>query len=496
MNESHSSIDSADRRIALLLFLLFLGSFLYVKPWFIDHGPSNRVAFCLAILEDGSLKIDRYHRFSVDICIRDGHYYSDKAPGMSLLAFPVISAGYVAMKCLGVEDVAAYVVEDEEVVPCLYYKLLLLLGTIPSSFFSALGVSAFYCLGRRWGAKKGVALLVALLLGMGSPYNSYATLMFGHSVAAAFFIFALLWGSTTLEREKRRKEERGAGTAFRWLFVGFLLAYAVLTEYTAALPAIAVGMLFLGTLLTISHVRTAKAAGWMFLGAVPVALVFFAVNTICFGGPLKLGYQFVTTNFPQMNTGFYGINLPDFEYLGWMFFFKTGILWFSPFLLFSPIFYIRNIYLDRFRALHLVSVLIVAYYALMTSSYAYPHPRHFYAAMPFLILPFFFAWRDENTWMKTLLTVLAVLGILFSGAAFMAPKTPEYYASHLPVFYTFRELIEGQAGKNLGCYAGLSVTTSHLLLLFYWTVFGFLIRKSLRSAEPEPEKTIARLTPD
>jgi len=45
-----------------------------------------------AILEQKTLSIDAYHENTQDKALSRGHYYSDKAPGLALLAFPIAAA--------------------------------------------------------------------------------------------------------------------------------------------------------------------------------------------------------------------------------------------------------------------------------------------------------------------------------------------------------------------------------------------------------------------
>jgi hypothetical protein len=48
----------------------------------------SRLALTQPMSADGSLRIDRWREGALDTAIYDGHYYSDKAPGMSFLALP------------------------------------------------------------------------------------------------------------------------------------------------------------------------------------------------------------------------------------------------------------------------------------------------------------------------------------------------------------------------------------------------------------------------
>src|SRR5262249_6163732 len=67
-----------------------VGLWLFVSyAFFYQAGGWNqnsRFALDRAILERRTLQIDAYHLQTGDIALMNGHYYSDKAPGTSLLA--------------------------------------------------------------------------------------------------------------------------------------------------------------------------------------------------------------------------------------------------------------------------------------------------------------------------------------------------------------------------------------------------------------------------
>jgi hypothetical protein len=69
------------------LFLICLGAFAY----FYQAGSWNsttRFDLVRAIVERHTLSIDAYHMNTGDKALRDGRYYCDKAPGISLLCAP------------------------------------------------------------------------------------------------------------------------------------------------------------------------------------------------------------------------------------------------------------------------------------------------------------------------------------------------------------------------------------------------------------------------
>src|SRR5215211_4871580 len=77
----------SDRLLALAIFAVLLVSYAY----FYQGGGWNensRMDLVRALVEDHSLIIDRFHTNTRDLAKFGGHYYSDKAPGVSIAAAP------------------------------------------------------------------------------------------------------------------------------------------------------------------------------------------------------------------------------------------------------------------------------------------------------------------------------------------------------------------------------------------------------------------------
>lgn len=45
-----------------------------------------------ALVQEGSLRIDRWHEMTPDKAFADSHYYSDKTPGTAAVALPACAA--------------------------------------------------------------------------------------------------------------------------------------------------------------------------------------------------------------------------------------------------------------------------------------------------------------------------------------------------------------------------------------------------------------------
>ena len=474
---------SPSKRITILLFLVSAFGFIYLKHFLNESNPANRVALCLALLADRTVCIDRYYHFSVDHCIRDEHYYCDKAPGVSFLALPFIAAAYYGLQAIGKTDFTSFdpAQMDE---PNPNFKFLLLVGSIPVSLLGALAVSLFYVLAARLGVSQRVAVFGALLLGFGTPFGVWCTVMFGHAAAGAFLLFATAIGLCLLQKEW--SEAHG----FAWTASGFLLAYAVWIEYTAAIPSIIIGCTFLAAMIRrrFTPQRFFSVVAFLGGGALPVATGFCIYNTQAFGGPFALGYQFDATNFPLMDEGYCGIKVPRPDVLfQTIFSLKHGILWYSPILFLSPLLAIRNILQNEERELNVACLLIPLYYYLLNSSYAYwmqsdVPGRHTTASLPFLVLPLIVSWKTLPSSVRRLANVFAVYGFVMCSVAMNVPGSATLMRAEIKPLFLLREFAGGNI-RNLLYYAGWNPYLTLGVLLAVWGVLGILLAKAVRSVE-------------
>jgi hypothetical protein len=136
------------------------------------------------------------------------HYYSNKAPGTTLLALPCYELLFRLERALGVDPTTFAATSVNSY----------LLGVAVAAFPVALAATLFlaFLLGRGWSRTD--ALFVASLFAYGSLLFPFATQLWGHPTAAAFLMMALI---ATLSRRPRP------------FAAGFLCAMAMLTDHLA-----------------------------------------------------------------------------------------------------------------------------------------------------------------------------------------------------------------------------------------------------------------------
>ena len=472
-------------RLFVLLFLLSLFSYGMFKYFLEDSMTANRTALALALLKDGTLRIDPYRKFSDDICYREGHYYCDKAPGATFLSFPFIALAYYGLNAAGKTDFDVFRPVDKPLPPnvprspSVAFQLLILAGSVGVSLGGALAVALLYTLGTILGASQRTAVIVAVFLGFGTMFSLWSTVLMGHALSGALLLFGLCGAVYLLKFPDCLTARRG------WLDIGVLLAFSFWVEYTAAIPACLIGFLIvsLASRRGFSFKKTAAVTGLMCLGAAPVAVCFCVYNTLSYGSPLSLGYQY-SDNFPRMQEGVYGITLPDFAVLlQTVFHSKYGILWYSPALILFPYFVIDNVVKDRNRELNIVCFLIVAYYFLLNASYAYwPQtyfgPRHCTPCLPFAVIPFLSGWDHRGAAFRKTCNILIGLSLLIGGIALFVPASPGLYDARWTLFFMIDSFCRGGV-RNLLYYAGIPGYLSIAVILGVWCVFAWLLKREL-----------------
>ncbi len=347
--------------------------------WFYQAGGWNqnsRFDLVRAIVEERTLRIDDYHRNTGDKARWDGHYYSDKAPGLALAAVPAVAAARPFTA-----DVA-----------WLSWLATLWTAALPTA------LAAFLLCGaaRRLGATAGGATFAALVFGLATPAWAYATLFFGHALAA-FCLVAAFAAAVALPRSTRPVL---LGSA-----VGIAVGWGTLTEFPTAPP----GLLVCAFALAQAGPSRARVAAGIAAGGLLAFGALVAYNVAAFGGPFQTGYTHVE-GWSGMKEGLMGVTWPKLDVLGEITFGGyRGVFFFAPVLLFAPLGWLAGP-----RRAGAVGAAIVLYYLLFNAAYKYWSggwsfgPRHLAPALPFLALPLAFAWSRGRTPLRALLLAAAL----------------------------------------------------------------------------------------
>lgn len=466
-----------------------LGACLFVAyAYFYQAGGWNqnsRFALVRAIVEEHALYIDHTMRFdgervTGDVARVGGHFYSDKAPGLALVA-----VGPVAIAHLFVQEP-----DSREGIAVLSYVATIVTAAIPGVVAALL---IFYVTGAL-GASRGAAVFSATVCGLGSPFWGYATLLYGHVLAAACLMAAFA-AAVALRAPSKAHRDSVLGLA-----VGAFGGWAAITEYPTAIPAAVIAMLAIAG-ASVSGRRVRSAVGGIIVGAVLCVAILFAFNVASFGAPLSLGYANEET-FAGMHQGLFGITYPRpgvlFQILFGQF---RGLFFLAPVLAAAP-FGLLLLVRDRAtRAAGLAAGAIALYYVLFNASYYYwtggwsLGPRHMAPALPFIGLGLAPLWSRAKSGLRVVLGAIALYG---AAVALVAVSTtaqpPDTYTQPLtqllwPNFENGRMSINWQSfvedglrdrrepiahAWNLGELVGLSGRASLLPLFAIWLVIGLV----------------------
>lgn len=482
-----------DRRVALGIAGLLLGTYAYFHHaggW----NENSRFDLVRALVDDHTLSIDRYHRNTGDKALRDGHYYSDKAPGLSFLAAP----GYALLTLLR----GAFRSEHDFVVTALAVVTVLTVGVA-----GAATGALVYRSSRALGASPRGALVGALGLGLGTLAFPFSTMLFGHQLAAC-----LLFGAAALALDRRRESTRGRSAA-----VLALSAVSVLVEYPAA-PA---ALLIVATELSARRPSMRRALA-VLAGAVPIALLA-AYLTAAFGGPLRVGYAALadpSARDEMLSRGLFGLTFPRPQVLLQLLLGPDrGLLVYSPVLLLALPGY--GALLDDGegdRALRRRALLLLAgvptYFLLFVSSYEWWQggaafgSRHLVPMLPFVAVPVALAASRRPAIGATLAAVSAATMLVVTS---VQPKPAERWARPfteylLPAFLRgeladskacpdigssqFKghvALLRGRAqdAMNLGMLVGARGPRSLAPLIALWLAAAWSLGRATRTLSPE-----------
>jgi hypothetical protein len=335
----------APRHELLLLALVALASLSAVYPF----GAQDVSRLCLTrAVAHGQLSADSCLAGALDVASYSGHLYSDKAPGVSVLAVPIAEA-------VGLPAPARWHHRDLRV-----WAARAAVGGL------ALLLCAFLVGRAAEGLAAGTGGPTLVAFALGTEAAALAIDDFDHVPAAtlAFAAFVLAW---------QRKP----------LLAGVVAGAAVLVEYEAGLVALVLA----GYVL----LAGARALGRYVLGVVPAALALGAYDWGAFGSPFHLSYRYVGHAFAaNQAAGFFGVHTPTWHATRLVFVGDRGLLFDSPFLLAAAgglVFLWR-----RFSAEAAVCTSVGVAFLALNCGYFNPYggdspgPRFVTPALPFLAL--------------------------------------------------------------------------------------------------------------
>jgi hypothetical protein len=440
------------------LIFLFGLAFLY---FYSGGGPNQAVRFNLdrAILEHGTVQIDRYQKNTEDKAYYNGHYYCDKAPGSSLFALPALAVSRTILRQTGIDTDGASAAEIQIRV---------------ATWFGAGLPATVLCLVvygwlRRKGHSNAAAVYSSIAVGLASPMWAYATLFWGNALASCCLVIAARLVDRLVHSVPG---EKTLGLAFG---AGAAAGGAVITEYPTV-PMAAFLALFLAW-----HLRDIYLYGRQLLlfgaGALLIASVLGSYNYIAFGSPFHVGYASVQ-GFEGMKQGMFGVTWPSMVAVEGVVWGPRGILLTGPVVVLGLFGHVYSLIVRRHRKTAIIALFCSIYPFLLNVSYVYWDggwtygPRHMAAALPFLAMglaPLYGALQVRLRPLAVLVLAagafVCLMGVSVHGMTPLTPPNPLpdlYWPSFWLGWYARNSGWHGAGGpaSNFGLAMGLDLKYS------------------------------------
>lgn len=444
-------------RVEILLFLILLACYAYFPPRWADWNQNSRLNLTLAIVDDGSFRIDRFVANTGDYAKYNGHYYSDKAPGASFLAVPVYAAVrpilQTALAQRIIDRIASSAAFGETLRPDgsglatekVYFALaLMIVSFVTVAVPSALLGVVLYRFLALFNLAAGWRVIITLIYGLATPAFPYSNTFVGHQQVAAM-LFASFWIAFLIGRRRLSP---------RWsLLIGVLLGWTLITEYPAALIVAGVGLYLLAALSDRRWIVGAALAG-----APPLALMM-AYNYAIFGTVLPVGYKYSELWQAEHQSGFMSLAGPNREALwGITFGVHRGLFLLAPVLLAGLAGFVvwwRSGTHRRELAVCIwavVSFLLFNGSSVMWSGGFGVGPRYLVPILPFLAFgvgAFVATWGAQQ-WAKFVLGITGVWSFLNVWAQTIGGQSFPQYQPNPLLDYSLPELATGNVARNLG----------------------------------------------
>jgi hypothetical protein len=469
---------AAHWKLASLLVLATFLSFIY----FYEGGGWNqnsRFDLLRAIVERHTLQIDAYHENTQDKAHFQGHYYSEKAPGLVFLAVPIAEAARIVMRIVGVDPES----------PRGEYALSYIVTTCAVALPTALAGACLFFLALRFGSDVTGAAFATIVLSVGTPILAYASLFWAHALVGACLLFAFA---------AALKVGDGAHEFLWALAVGLAAGWATVTEYPAAPASALLALLALSQVWSRGNAARLRVVLGVGIGATACAIVLLSYLQAAFGG-FRPSYSYYDPNsfsFMQRQ-GYLGLTYPHPDrLLKLLFGCSRGLFFASPVLLAAaPGLWCLG---KRFRGPALVACAIVLYYFLFNASFYWWKagltfgPRYAGASIPLLCLGLGMAWsRASVAWHRVLIALacysvfVTLIVVSTSSQLAMQGSCPIVHSSWL-AFWAGKmasnresmllaiEASGSRGGFNLGQLIGLHGLATLIPLLAMWGVVAGL----------------------
>jgi len=439
-------------------------------------------------LAHGTARIDAIHTNTIDISTYNGHYYSPRSLGLSLLSVPVFDVVQLIMHNPPVTNATMNIA----------IPIINLFTVVPIAIIATIVFYRFVLRLRPDLSGTPAPFVVTTAFALGTLEYPFAVSFFSHAMGGGLMLigFYCLYRARSSPAPERLV-----------LLAGLLVGYAVITEYPTGIIMLAL----CGYILAVFPERRLRTLLVFGAAMLPIVLLLGWYDWFAFGSPLHLSYDSVSgAKFNGQHIGFFGITFPQpgglVEILAW----PRGLLVESPFLIFVVVGFVRWWRASvRPSAEMLVCLAVSVVYPVVISSYYLPMagenlpgPRLLVPMLPFAFLALVWAVDERNDVVRGIFAGLLALGVLLS-ALYVVTGVREYHTMltypvselYLPVLstgYIPNSKGNGPTPLNLASYyVGVSQTVSLYLLLMILAIWTIYICMALIYWRPAPPSSDA-----
>ncbi|HKP68036.1 MAG TPA: hypothetical protein VJV05_02055 [Pyrinomonadaceae bacterium] len=430
--------------LAIYLFLAF-----YLLPMFPHGGSDNEIsrwATAASLVEKGSFEIswlDPLVGANVDTAIVGSYRYSNKPPGMALMAVPFYG---IARLIVGPPDASN--------IRVTWFVMRFVLSSFP-----------LFLLGLWLYAKEGSEFSLATLL-FATPLFVYSLLFFSHVLVGIiiYFAFRLLYDQRVM-------------TPMSALVAGMLGGICVMTEFIALIPVAVMGA---GILFTEKRDRLSCFATFV-LGGLPFAVFLMFYNSSLFGSAFSMSYSH--ESFPEWaevaGQGVLGIGLPSLSNIYLLLFSPArGLFFAAPVLILAVICFFTS--LNRSTLRHRVKIAMILVTIVIVSGHGAAHggwgftARYLVLLVPLMLDAVFDheTYEFSNLWKGIIFAVSFVFCTL---PILTFPLAPPEFAVPQNDFWLSLLINERWASPTLASAFGVSATLWTLVPVAFALVLAVVI---------------------
>jgi hypothetical protein len=416
---------------SLILFLALLLATFSSRAG-LSTNVMSRTALMISLTENSSFEITPWKNLTMDWAqTPDGKYYSNKAPGPSLLAAPLFALFYLPIRAAMTPSPVSDFPKSNpwrNSMAFILWIVCLLTQILPLIWV----VSRLVVFLEKNQAPKEAILFFILATMFGSIGSFFMNSFFGHGIAVITALASFLF---LLEK--------------KWKLSGLAIGLGVLSDY---------GSLFLvpaaGLYLLFAEKKRVRALWSLLLGGVGPLLVFMLYHAQCFGGPFTLPQKFqnpifVDTQLENAKFGVFSL-FPNLKViLALLFSPQRGLLFSQPYtLLLIPsldfqtrLFFSKKELTPQERGLAWSALLFFLLLLWMNAGFngwhggSTPGPRYLSAGIPVLALAGAYLWNRFPSWILWGLKVTTLISVLFFTLALAIGQCPNENQALWPYFF-------------------------------------------------------------